>query len=152
MSVFPMLILMSFKGVEVPFTILGTAFQVEEPVQAVVGSHAEWAGLFEHLTIPSGIGMLEYPPVLPAFVDFETRMLVIVGLGKTADVGAGNNRSICIDSLFVLEDVLYVHYSASGPEDCGSSTLGGFVYPSCMAVIERAGVTPVFISTPGSGI
>ncbi len=152
MTVFLLVLSMSFKGAEVPFTIIETGFFVEEPVLAAVSSNAEWAELFERFTVPPEIGMLEYPPTFPVFVDFESELLIVVGLGKSADVGAENNPSIQIDSLIILNDSLFVHCSAIIPEEGAFSTLGGFVYPSCMAVIERTEAVPVFVTTSGSGM
>ncbi|MFO7627753.1 MAG: hypothetical protein R6V62_10870 [Candidatus Fermentibacteraceae bacterium] len=152
MTVLLILLFMPFEGGLEPFTILETRFFVEEPVQAVVRTNAEWAGLFERFTVPPEIGMLEYPPTFPAFVDFETEMLIVVGLGKSADVGAENNPSVQIDSLILCNDSLFVHFSASGPEHGMFSSLGGFVYPSCMAVIERTEAVPVFVPASGSGM
>lgn len=152
MTVFLLLSTVSFKGVAVPFTILEPGFSVEEPVHALVGTSAEWAGLFERFTVPSEIGMLEYPPTLPASVDFDTEMLIVVGLGKSPDAGSENNPSVRIDSLILLNDSMFVHFSANGPEQGLFSTLGGFVYPSCMAVIERTDAVPVFVPTSGSGM
>lgn len=152
MTVLLILPFMSFEGVEVPFTSLETRFFVEEPIQAVVGTNAEWAGLFERFTVPPEIGMLEYPPPFPAFVDFETEMLIILGLGRSPDVGVENNPCIRIDSLILRNDSLFVQFSASGPEQGVFSTLGGFVYPSCMVVIERTDAVPVFVPTSGYGM
>lgn len=152
MTVLLLILSMSFKGAEVPFTIIETGFFVEEPVQAVVRTTAEWAGLFEQFTVPTEIGMLEYPPTFPSFVDFDTGMLIIVGLGKSTDVGAGNNPSVRIDSLMLRNDSLFVHYTTSVPDEGAFYTAGGFVYPSCMAVVERTGAVPVFVPTSGSGM
>jgi hypothetical protein len=146
------LVLMFSNGVEVPFTIPGTGLSLEEPVQVVVGTNAEWAGLFERFTVPSEIGMLEYPPAFPVFVDFDTELLIVVGLGRFPDVGSENNPSVQIDSLILCNDSLFVHFSAIVPEQGVFSTLGGFVYPSCMAVIEKTDAVPVFVPTSGYGM
>lgn len=152
MTVILALVIMFFRGIDVPFTSPEAGFYVEEPVQAVVKTTAEWAELFERFTVPSEIGMLEYPPTFPAFVDFDKEMLIIVGLGESADVGTENNPSVRIDSLILRNDSLFVHFSASGLEQGAFSTLGGFVYPSCMAVVERTVAVPVFVPTSGSGM
>lgn len=152
MTVFLFLCATSFKGVAVPFAVFEYGFYAEEPVQGVVRNTTEWADLFERFTVPPEIGMLEYPPVSPAFVDFETEMLIILGLGRSPDVGAENNPCISIDSLILRDDSMFVHFSTSGPEPGVFSTLGGFVYPSCTAVIERTDAVPVFVPTSGYGM
>jgi hypothetical protein len=137
--------------VEVPFQLLEGGPAFEEPVQAVIRDTEEWAGLFETFTIPPEIGMLEFPPSSPD-VDFGSEMLIVLGIGRRADVGGEFNPAVAVEGVLLLGDSLFISFSETPAEPGLLSSTGGFVYPVCMAVVQRLSATPVFVPNSPRGI
>jgi hypothetical protein len=135
--------------VDIPFHVLDSNLWLEEPVLELVRSPEDWAGLFERFSVPTEMGMREYPPRSPGPVDFGSEMLVVIGLGRVDRIGPELCARVWVDSVTLEGDSLYVYFSETTVESGQYLMLGEFVYPSCLAVLERVDASPVFVpSTP----
>lgn len=143
-----LMIFLAAQLTDLPFKLLGSGVQFQEPVRAVVRTADDWAALFQSYTVPTDLPMLDHPPPVPEGVDLESGMLIIIGLGRTGDAGPEGNASVTIDWIRSSGDSLLVGFTVFQPQPGLYSTLGGSIYPSCMAVVPLAGGEPVFM--PGN--